>query len=231
VQGLSGFAFGMVAMSFWVWGIDPKIAAVMTVFGSLIGQLIAAFSIRREWRIAVLFPFLLGGLLGLPFGVAVLPYLDPGLFKLMLGLVLVVWCPVMLFSAQLPAITKGGRAGDALAGAAGGFMGGLGGLTGVVPSLWCTLRGFDKDMQRTIMQNFNLAALSVTMAIYMASGIATKAMLPEFGIVTLALLIPSFFGAKAYIGLSEQAFRKIVLVLLTASGIAMLASLLPQFLR
>lgn len=27
VQGLSGFAFSMVAMSFWVWGIDPHVAA------------------------------------------------------------------------------------------------------------------------------------------------------------------------------------------------------------
>ncbi len=40
VQGLSGFGFGMVAMSFWAWTIDPKLAAAMVVFGSLTGQLL-----------------------------------------------------------------------------------------------------------------------------------------------------------------------------------------------
>ena len=47
VQGISGFAFGMVAMSFWVWGVEPHVAAVMTVFGSLVGQLLA---VTREKR-------------------------------------------------------------------------------------------------------------------------------------------------------------------------------------
>ena len=38
VQGVSGFAFGMVAMSIWVWGVDPRVATVMTVFGALVGS-------------------------------------------------------------------------------------------------------------------------------------------------------------------------------------------------
>ena len=48
VQGLSGFAFSMVAMSFWVWGIEPRAASVMAVFGSLSGQLVAAYSMRAR---------------------------------------------------------------------------------------------------------------------------------------------------------------------------------------
>ena len=163
VQGLSGFAFGMVAMSFWVWGIDPRVASVLTVFGALTGQVVAAFSIQRGLRLAVLLPFLVGGLVGVPIGVAVLPHLDTVWFKLILGTLLVTWCPTMLFAQRLPRVQWGGRFANGLAGAAGGFMGGLGGFTGVVPSLWCTLRGFDKALQRTVVQNFNLAALSVTM--------------------------------------------------------------------
>ena len=47
VQGLSGFAFSMVSMSIWVWALDPKLAAVMAVFGSLVGQVIGVFSVPR----------------------------------------------------------------------------------------------------------------------------------------------------------------------------------------
>ena len=29
VQGLTGFGFGLVAMSFWAWVLDPRLAAVL----------------------------------------------------------------------------------------------------------------------------------------------------------------------------------------------------------
>ena len=80
VQGLSGFAFSMVAMSFWVWGLEPRVAAVMAVFGSLTGQLVAAFSVRRGLGLQALAPFLVGGAVGIPSGVMVLPTLSPHLF-------------------------------------------------------------------------------------------------------------------------------------------------------
>lgn len=47
------------------------------------------------------------------------------------------------------------------------------------------------------------------------------------GIVAPAMLVPTLLGAKLYIGISEARFRQIVLGLLTASGMALLASSLP----
>jgi uncharacterized membrane protein YfcA len=61
VQGLSGFAFGMVAMSLWAWVLPPQLAAVLVVWGALLGQLLAAFTVRRGWSWALLLPFVLGG--------------------------------------------------------------------------------------------------------------------------------------------------------------------------
>jgi len=160
VQGLSGFAFGMVAMSVWVWAFEPRTAAVLTIFGSLTGQVIAAVSARRAWRWPVLLPFLAGGLLGIPVGGWLLPRIDPTLFKALFGLMLVTWCPLMLFSDRVPRMAHGGRVADGLVGWIGGVMGGLGGFTGVAPTLWCTLRGMDRDLQRSVVQNFNLATLA-----------------------------------------------------------------------
>ena len=228
VQGLSGFAFSMVAMSFWVWGLDPRLASVMAVFGSLTGQLVAAVAVRRELPLHSLAPYLAGGLMGIPLGVWVLPWLNPDAFKLALSLVLLVWCPLMLCSRHLPRVTLGGGLADALAGAAGGFMGGIGGLSGVIPTLWCTLRGVEKEQQRAIIQNFNLATLSVTMLAYIATGVVTREMVPLLPVVAAALLIPSLLGARVYVGLSQEAFRKLVLSLLSLSGLAMLAASLSK---
>jgi len=218
-------------MTLWAWTLEPQLAAALAVFGGLTGQVIAAVSVRRGFNFSRLLPFVLGGLCGLPLGIWILPRLDVPLFQVFLGSLLVVMCPLMFFAHRLPRVTHGGRAADAAAGMMGGAMGALGGFTGVVPTLWCTLRGFDKDVQRAVIQNFNLAMLAVTFTSYVATGIARRDMLPLFAIVAPAMLVPSLLGARLYLKLGETGFRKVVLGLLTASGIAMLAAALPTVLH
>ena len=229
VQGLSGFAFGLVAMSFWVWAVDPKVAAALTVFGGLLGQLIAAFSVRRGFKLNQLLPFVLGGIAGIPVGVWLLPLVDANTFKIGLGVILLFWCPAMLFAQRIPKISFGGRLADGVVGLAGGVLGGFGGFTGEIPTLWCVLRGFPREEQRAIIQNFNLAMLIVIMGTYSAAGLVTKATLPLFAIVAPAMLIPTFLGTRMYKGISDLRFRQIVLGLLTASGLMMLTSGLWAF--
>jgi uncharacterized protein len=231
IQGLSGFGFGLTAMSIWAWTLNPQLAAALAVFGGLTGQIIAAVTVRRGFDVHRLLPFILGGLAGLPLGIYILPRLDVVLFKFLLGLFLIVVCPLMMFSHRLPRITRGGRAADAAAGAAGGMMGALGGLTGVVPTLWCTLRDFNKDVQRAVIQNFNLTMLAVTFSSYLLAGIATREMLPLFAIIVPAMLVPSLLGGRLYMVISQAAFRKVVLGLLTVSGAALLAAALPMLIR
>jgi len=231
VQGLSGFGFSLVAMSFWAWTIDPPTAAVTAVFGALTGQVVAAVTVRRGFHLARLLPFIAGGLVGIPLGLVLLPRLDATVFRAFIGTVLALWCPAMLFAGNIPRVTVGGRVADAAIGACGGAMGALGGATGAIPTLWCTLRGFDKDTQRAVIQNFNLATLAVTMAGYLGSGLVTREMLMPFAIVAPAMLVPVLLGARLYIGISEATFRRIVLGLLTASGIALLASSVPRLVQ
>lgn len=230
VQGLSGFGFSLVALSFWAWALDPKLAAVLAVFGGLTGQLLAAFTARRGFELARVGPFIAGGLLGLPIGLWLLPRVDAVLFRAFVGGLLALWCPLMLVSSRLPRLRFGGRWADGVAGAIGGAMGPMGGFTGAVPTLWCTLRGYERDTQRAVVQNFNLALLAVTMASYMATGLVTAAMLPWMAVVAPALLLPALAGMKVYVGISPQAFRAVVLSLLTASGAAMLANAVPALL-
>jgi len=116
VQGIAGFAFAMVAMSIWVWGVNPQIAAVMAVFGGWTGQVIAAVRVRRDWHVGTLWTFVVGSAVGIPVGTRLLPLLDPNRFKLVLGAMLVVGCSAMLASSRLPSIEKGGSVADAAVG-------------------------------------------------------------------------------------------------------------------
>jgi hypothetical protein len=226
VQGLSGFGFGLVSMSFWAWGLVPQQAAVLSLVGAFTGQLLAALVFRRgaHWR--TLWPFLAGGLCGLPIGLWLLPQVDVRGLRLIVGSLLTLWCPLMLFGARLPHVQRTGRTGDVLAGVGGGLLAPLGGFTGVVPTLWCTLRAMARDEQRAVVQNFNLTLLAVTTAACVQRGLITTAHLPQIGLVALSLTLPALVGMRVYLGISPLAFRNVVLGLLTASGVAMLVSAL-----
>lgn len=231
VQGLSGFGFGMVSMSFWAWGLVPQQAAVLSLAGAFTGQLLAALTVRRGAHWATLWPFLAGGLCGLPIGLWLLPQVDVRGLRLIVGSLLTVWCPLMLLGARLPQVQRAGRAGDLLSGLGGGLLAPLGGFTGVLPTLWCTLRAMARDEQRAVIQNFNLTMLAVTTAACVQRGLITPAHLPQIGVVALALTLPALVGMRVYLGISPLAFRNLVLGLLTLSGLAMLVSALPGPLR
>jgi uncharacterized membrane protein YfcA len=228
VQGLSGFAFGLVAMGIWAWSLDPLLAGPLVVFGSLIGQLLSSGSLLRTSKPWRALPFVAGGIAGVPLGAALLRYIDPIVFKASVGLLLVVWCPTMLFARELPRIAWGGRWADAGVGWIGGIMGGLGGLTGPAPILWSTLRGWDRDTQRGVFQVFNICMHTLTLTVYFATGTVPREAIFLFAVMVPAMLIPSVVGYRLYRRVSDLAFRRVVLGLLTVSGAVLIATSLAK---
>ena len=122
-------------------------------------------------------------------------------------------------------MTWGGKWADAASGWLGGVFGGIGGLAGGIPTLWCTLRGWDKDTQRGVMQAFNICMHVATLTGYLIVGDRINGeTLWMFAIITPALVIPVLLGAMAFKRLDQMAFRRIVLGLLFVSGLVLTGS-------
>ncbi|MFT3725984.1 MAG: sulfite exporter TauE/SafE family protein [Hyphomonadaceae bacterium] len=231
VQGLSGFAFSLAALSVWAWAVEPQTAAPMAVFGSLVGQVIALPVTWRGTDTRRLAPFVIGGLVGVPLGIFLLGVLDPAGFKLGLGIFLLVYCPAMFFAPSDWVVRWGGKWADGVAGWIGGVCGGIGGLAGGIPTLWCTLRGWDKDTQRGVMQAFNICMHVATLTGYVvAGGHITGETLKLFAIITPALAVPVILGALVFRRLDQKQFRRIVLALLFVSGVVLTSSSLGAVL-
>src|SRR3984957_20460535 len=82
VQGVSGFAFSMVAMGVWAWALPPQVAAPLAVVGALLGQVVSFASVRGGYDFRRIAPMIVGGALGVPLGVFLLHNADPLRFKL-----------------------------------------------------------------------------------------------------------------------------------------------------
>lgn len=229
VQGLSGFAFGLVAMAFWSWVLEPTVAGPLVVFCSIIGQAMGLRLLRLS-AVPRAIPFILGGLLGVPLGVAVVPLVNPQIFQAGLGMLLLVWCPAMLLATRLPRIDRGGRLADGLVGTLGGVMGGIGGLPGPIPTLWCVLRGWDRATQRSVFQLVFLTMHVTTMAGYLVTGTITAQAAWLFPVMTPVVIVSALLGARAYRQLGDMGFQRIVLGLLAVSGAVLLLASLPKLI-
>lgn len=229
-QGVSGFAFSLVALSIWAWAIEPQLAAPLSVFGALVGQLVALPWVWRGFDVRRLLPLVIGGLIGVPLGVLLLQWLDPVVFKFALGVFLLIYCPLMLLLPADFTWTHGGRVADGAAGFAGGVLGGLSGVSGPVPTLWTTLRGWDKDTQRGVLQAFNIAMHTATLTSYALSGSINGQVLLMFAWITPAVVVPAVLGVLLFRRLATQTFRRLILLLLLVSGLTLVWGSVSQWL-
>lgn len=224
VNGLAGFGTGLVALGLWLHVIDPLLAAPLVVICSVIAQLQSLVAIRPRFSLVRLWPFLLGGVLGVPVGVMALDHVETESFRAAVGLFLVGYCGFTLLSRRLPVIDFGGQAADGAVGFAGGILGGAAGLSGALPTVWCGLKGWGKADQRAIYQPFNLTILTWALISYAWSGVLTE----EAGRLALICLpgtvLGVWVGVKAYGRVDDRQFRRIVLWLLLASGGVLVAT-------
>ena len=222
IQGLSGFAFSMIALSVWAWALAPQIAAPLAVFGALLGQISSFIHVRQGYDLRRIAPLVFGGVLGVPLGVFALHNVDPLRFKIAIGTFLTLYGAYGLLARGEPRIKFGGKGLDAAIGLVGGFLGGLGGMSGSVPAIWTQLRGWKRDLRRATMQVYNIAMHVFTLTIYWRTGTLDATALRLFVVVAPAMLIPAYFGAQLYGGFSEKTFTRMILALLLLSGVAML---------
>lgn len=219
VSGLAGFGTGLVALGIWLHALQPAAAASLVVVCSVFAQLLTLPAIWHAIHPARVWPFVLSGLFGVPVGTVLLRRLDPEAFKLGMGLLLVVFSAFLLLNRRPLGLRFGGWGADGLVGLAGGVLGGLAGLSGPLPTMWASLRGWGKDEKRGVFQAFNLTVLAAALAAHAASGLITA----EVGrLVLLALpgtAVGAWLGARAYRRLSDRRFHEVVLALLLASGL------------
>lgn len=102
-----------------------------------------------------------------------------------------------------------------------GVLGGMTGLAGILVTIWCGLRGWPKDVQRTVFQPVAVAIFLMSALWIGARGAITPDVIQLFLIGLPALFAGTWVGLKLFGRLDEAAFRKVVLVLLLASGVVL----------
>jgi uncharacterized protein len=222
VAGLFGFAFGLVASSIWLYILTPLQTATLIIAFGLIVQGYSVWKLRGALDWKKLWPFVAGAALGAPVGVSILTWANAAHVRAGVGAFLILYSLYGLLRPAIAPVKAGGAAADAVVGFLNGVLGGITGLAGILVTIWCGLRGWPKDVQRTVFQPVAVATFLMSALWIGAKGAITADTIKLFLIGLPALFAGTWLGLKLFGHLNEAAFRKVVLVLLLTSGVVLI---------
>jgi uncharacterized membrane protein YfcA len=222
VNGLTGFGTAITTLGIWVHAMPPAAAASLAIICSVASQAQTLHLIWPNIRWKRVAAFVIPGLIGVPLGTLVLSQVDPTIFKLGLGSFLVAYPAYVLLRSRHIAWAFGGSAADGAVGFGGGFLGGLTGLSGVLPVVWTDIRGWSKDERRAVVQSFNMAILSLALLTHAATGLLTRDVAVQAVVALPGTIGGAWLGAFIYRRLAERGYQRVVMLLLIASGIGLI---------
>ena len=229
VTGLAGFGTALVASGLWFHALPATMVPPLVALSSVAAQIMGLITVRKAFEWSRASPYLVGGAIGVPLGIAALASASPLVLRTSVGAFLIVYAAYQLFGRRNCEIASwGGKCADSLIGVAGGFLGGFAGLSGPLPLIWLQLRGGKPDSQRAIYQPFNLIVLTLAGFGMAVSGQITMPTLWISFLCLPATLAGAWIGARLYVGVSARTFQRVVLCLLLTSGAILLGQALPH---
>lgn len=224
--GLAGFAFGLVASGVWLHIITPLQTASLIVGYGVFVQAYGIWALRRTFNWRHVIPLVMGVVVGAPIGAWLLHYTNPADLRFGVGLLLIAYAMYGLLRPRVKGVPANVPV-ELGVGLLNGLLGGMTGLAGVFVTIWCGMRGWSKNTQRSVYQPVILASFVATALSLIAGGALTVEFARLYLLGAPALLAGMLLGFKLYGHLNDEAFRKVILVLLLLSGLALAV---PQML-
>jgi uncharacterized membrane protein YfcA len=105
VTGLAGFGTALMALGIWLYVLPPSTAVSLALVCSIVAQ---TSTLPRSFDFKLVWPFLVGGLARVPLGTMLVAHADPRVFKLSVGVLLLVFPAALYFNRKPMALSASG---------------------------------------------------------------------------------------------------------------------------
>ncbi len=218
INGLTGFGFALMSAGFWLIILPPTSVVPLMAVCMTASQLM---TLPRIWRMidakrAV--PLTLGGLLGIPIGIAILPLIPIATFKLFVAMLIILNLIYVLTLQSRFSLPKSAERFHIVAGFVGGIFGGISALSGVVTTIWSGLFGWTKQEKRGVFQAFNLSMGILSLILFAAWGFLDRQFFFTALIAIPVALTAASIGVRVFERMGNAGFTKLINILLALSA-------------
>lgn len=222
INGLAGFGTSLFALGWWLQVMPPVQAVALSLIMSVLSGIQGVVLVRKSIEWPRLGRFLLPALLGIPIGLQLLHQVDAGLLKIVVAGFLLLYGGFFTFRKGLPNLTRRTPVIDGGVGFLGGILGAIAGLSGALPTMWCSLRSWSKSEQRAVLQPFNVVVLGLSAAVLAWDGVYDLQLLISIAIALPATMIAAQVGIAVFKKLTDWQFRRLLIAMMFLSGAILL---------
>jgi len=237
MSGLSGFGFSAIG-ALCLIVLPPKLGVPLLMTLSAANQLMSLRQLKGElkpigqWWPDGPAPYVLGGLVGVPIGLAILASMQTVSLMLVFGALLVGYAAYSLLRPHTEkASVGGGWLACSLVGMSGGVIGGFTAFPGAPVVVWSGLKRLPKHESRAIVQPdiFVLQLLSISLLALQRPQTFDRTYWLLVAITVPVVLPCTLVGVRLYRQLSDVNFRRVTFILLGVSGLGLLIKAADTF--
>jgi uncharacterized membrane protein YfcA len=219
-QGVAGFGSALTALPLLAILLDIKtVIPLVGLFSLSITFLLFVQLLKYlEWK--RIYSLIAGAILGIPIGVFFLKRLDKDTIQWTLGIILILYAIYGLF---FKSSKNGIREGWAyFYGFLAGCLGGALSAPGPPVVVYTSLQSWSKDRIKATLQGFLFVSYVTAVFAQAVSGVTTVTVLRFYLISLPVLILGTYGGSYCYGKISEEWYRRIMLILLALLGAFML---------
>lgn len=231
LQSATGIGFGVIAGPILLVALNDGSAIQVSIILNLLIATLLAPSLRRQADTKLLKKLVIGLLVGSPIGFLVFLGLDLVLLKAFAGLAVLFTLLVIMRgfknSSGHPGPVPEPRHAETLSmGAVAGLMGASLAMPGPIPAAWLSVRGFGKETIRATILLMFVFAYAIALGLqFTGSGIGADTL--QLCLLLAPATIVGIISGRILSGhVSEQIFRRVLVIILAATAITLFTSLL-----
>ena len=223
VKGLVGIGIPLVSLSLLSLFLPladavillPVPIIVANVWQSIVTPHFVS-AIRRFW------PLVLAMLIGTVAGAHVLTALDAASLNLLVGTLVVLFTLSSIMNPELRLPVRFERGVGVVAGAVGGFMGGISALFGPPIILYLTSLRLDRESFVGVISSIYLCSAVGLVIVFGSVGVMSQAQFVESAVASVPLMLGVWAGQRFRGGIREAVFRKLLLVVVLGVGVRLI---------
>ncbi|MCK5038664.1 MAG: sulfite exporter TauE/SafE family protein [Thermoplasmata archaeon] len=217
VQGLAGFGFSMVSIPILIIIIEPQLLTPTIIIHSVIINIFLFIKVRKDVQLGRIWPLVLAAIAGIPIGTWLLTTVDSDILRLFVGLfiMLIGLAYIKNFRIEI----KNERLAFLPVGFISGILNGSITLSGPPVVLTLTNQGVEKKTFRANMIAYFMLLNLATLPFHFARGLFTDVCINLSFMLLPGMILGAFIGTMLVKKVDEKNFKKMVLVMVTVSGL------------